>query len=485
MHSKQKYILHFFIILLIKCGYVVFLVLHFNHYLLSDDLLKNAKGDTPTYIVPIENFIHDGNYGMYMSEYTPFKSTLEPKFYRTIRTPYYGIIYYIFRLILPPNAALYLLVALQLLIEALSIIIFSILVRELTRKNAGYYISLFFLTFSAWVTFYAGDIATESLTCSFILIGITCFYFWLKENKVSLLLMSGLLLGYAILMKPFLIGFVLFILLAIVIHKKGIIKAFRPSLLFCLPFMVLLTPWVVRNYVITGEAILFSKPMYYPCKKLVIACGTFLNAWGGDAIWWEGKCKTAGTFFYPSGENKYCEYEFPDRAFTPDYDLEDLRILRNQIAIFEEDPTNDSLDIVISKKFDELTASYIKHRPFQYYVVAPLMRFKNAFVKSGSYFIIPRNLPLQALRIFQSLLYLIPLTFGALGFLFYGITRIRKPEYLVLVGLPVSLVSVLILILQLHEWRYFIYIYPINVLFLTIFFLNRIDWYREKIKTAV
>jgi hypothetical protein len=435
------------------------------------NFLATTAGDTPTYIEPIEHLINNGSYGMYMGEYTPFKPLDKEFFFPSIRTPHYGIFYLLFRLFFSSAISLELLAIVQIIVDAIAVMVFARLVYKITLNKTAYYISLGVMTFSAWLTFYSAEIMTETFTWSFIVFGLYFFHRWLTDKKNVSIFLSGLFIGYAILLKPFILPWLFFITVAILVAVKDLRLHIKYFTIFCVPFIVFLTPWVIRNYIISKEIILFSKPMYYPCKKQVISCGNFINAWGGDHIWWEGKCASAGTFFHQRPVNKNCEYKFPDFAFTPDYTLEDLRELRNLMARFQLNTKNDSLDEYISKRFDELTISYKKHRPFNYYVVAPLFRMKSALIKSGSYYIYPRNIPLIGMKLFQTALYWFPLFFGGIALFYFGVKRFRDPFMILNIGLPITLLIVLTWVLKMNEWRYFIHFYPILILYMLQLFI--------------
>lgn len=485
MYTGKKLLILFIGIFLLKLTYVVFINHHFKHEKLAGHVLATAAGDTPTYIEPIENLIKTGSYGMWMSEYTPFLNKENPEYFTTIRTPHYGFFYLFFRLFTEPKMALDLIVLLQLAVEALAILAFSKMIYEITFSKLGYGLALFFLVASSWITFYAGEIVTESLTCSFLLFGFVFYHKWLRGKKNLHLILSGLFIAYAIMMKPFLLPYIVFLVVSIRIHKKGLKKAFKPVVLFCLPLFLLMAPWILRNYLVTKQLVIFSKPMYYPCKKLVSSCGVFLAAWGGDPTWWEGKCRSAGTFFFPVKPNFDCEYVFPENVYTPDYTLSDFRELRSMIMRFQTNKSNDSLDNYIASRFVAMTASYRKYHPFDYYFLAPVMRMKNAFIKSGSYYINPTSTALLLHKISQTLLYWFPLVLGSIGLLFLGLPMLRNPMNLVLVGLPLSLIVVLNFALKLNEWRYFIHTYPILVYYMILLTLYiRQRWVKRKAVNA-
>jgi hypothetical protein len=471
MPNRKIKIIFFFLLLIIKFSWVFFINNTFKTNSLIGNFIATKAGDTQSYIEPIENYLDSGKYGMYMGEYTPFKSDGPLVFYPSLRTPHYGVFYLFFRTFFSMNVSFDLLAILQILLEVLSILAFASLCYSIIRQKAGYYIPLLVIGFSSWITFYACDILTESFTCSFIIFGLYFFNKWITGKKIKYILAAGFFIAYAMMMKPFLIPWMFFFALSILFVTKNFKLFIKYSLIFIFPLILVWSPWVIRNYMLTGTIIPLSKPTYYPRKNLVRSCSEFLAAWGGDPIWWEGNCKTAGTFFYPVDINLDCEYKFPDYVFTKDYTLEDLRYLRNQITRFQNDVKNDSMDLAISKKFDLMTASFIKNKPLHYYILAPLMRLKNSLLKSGSYYINRKTIPFLILNLFQTALYLLPLTIGGIGLLILGSARFREPMNVILLGLPLSLIFVLTFLFKLNEWRYFIYVYPLMILYMTQLFL--------------
>jgi hypothetical protein len=431
-----------------------------GHYLAS------SGGDTFSYINTIENYIDKGNYGMYLGEFYPYQNTNSANFYPMIRLPHYGIIYLIFRQVFGKETSSDLLVLLQLIAEVLSIMLFSKLILAVTKSRLSYWVSLLILTLSSWVTFYTPEFMPESFTCSFILTGIYYFHKWSKGNKNSNLFISGAFLTLSVMLKPFLFPWLLFMMIAILITVKNFVRFVKLGFLFLIPLIIYELPWVTRNYIQSKKIVLLTSPMYYPAKLCVTACSNFLLAWGGDPIWWEGKCKTAGTFFFTTDINAGCEYNFPDYAFTNDYNLDDFRIIKKEIKQLQDNPADAKLDSSIAEKFNSMRESYFRNRPFNFYVTAPLLRIKSSFVKSGSYYINPTNIFYKLLKLMQTALYWLPLIFGSTGFLIFGIRKLKDPLNVIMAGLVFSLVIVLDIVLKLNEWRYFIYTYPVFIYYM-------------------
>ena len=471
MPTRKNKILFFFLLLIIKFSWVFFLNNNFKSHSVIGNFIATTAGDTRTYIEPIENYLKNGEYGMELGAYTPFKSDIPTVFYPALRTPHYGLFYLFFRNFFSQKISYDLLALLQIFLEVISTLAFASMCFSLTMHRLGYYIPLIFLGLSSWITFYASYILTESFTCSFILLGLYYFNNWIIDKKLKYLFAAGFFIAYAIMMKPFLVPWTIFFAISILLVTKNFKGFVKHSIVFIFPLLLLWSPWVIRNYTSTGTLIPFSKPTYYPCKRLVHSCSEFLSAWGGDPIWWEGNCRTAGTFFYQIEINSNCEYKFPEYVFTKDYTLEDLRYLRNQIQLFQHDVKNDSMDRAISNKFDEMTVSFVNNKPFHYFIYAPLIRLKSSFLKSGSYYIDKHSIPFLLLNTFQSLLYLLPLCFGSIGLIFMGLNNFRNPMNIILIGLPICLIIVLTMVFKLNEWRYFIYVYPIMILYMTHLFI--------------
>jgi predicted Co/Zn/Cd cation transporter (cation efflux family) len=65
----------------------------------------------------------------------------------------------------------------------------------------------------------------------------------------------------------------------------------------------------------------------------------------------------------------------------------------------------------------------------------------------------------------------LPLTIGGIGLLILGFAKFKDPMNVIMLGLPLSLIFVLTFLFKLNEWRYFIYVYPLMILYMTQLFL--------------
>jgi hypothetical protein len=422
--------------------------------------------DTHTYLDPAENLIKRGAFGMSMGEFSPREDKQHPKFYPAIRTPYYSLFYLSFRLFFSESHACDLLAILQLIIEALSVLVLGEIVYRITKSKFAAGLAFICLMLSSWITYYSAEMMTESFTCSFLIFGFYYFQSWVLIRKNLQLFLSGLFIGYAVLMKPFLLPFMMFFPIALFFYLKNFRVFLKLSALFFTILFIGLAPWITRNYLVTRKLIVFTDPMYYPCKKSVTASTAFIEAWGGDPSWWVGQCRNAGTYFFPTKTDTTCEFQFPAYAFTPDYTQKDFNTIRGLMLRFQENTANDSLDAAIAGKFNLMRQSVRTKYPFRYYIQAPLLRVKSAFLFSGSYYINAINPGLLLLKLLQTASYGIALVLGGIGMIFFGIKEYKDPLTFVLIGLPLSLIITLCFYLKLNEWRYFIHVYPLLILFM-------------------
>lgn len=142
-----------------------------------------------------------------------------------------------------------------LLVFLLSLVIFQ--TRLLLARLAGI-ISCVHLGFML----YAGMIATESLSVLFLLLFFILFYFQLQieSSKIVPLCGAGLALGAASMIRP--VGHYVLVVALVMIafaHKKTASKLLQGALLIA-GWLVAVTPWLVRNFMLTGSVFFHSLP---------------------------------------------------------------------------------------------------------------------------------------------------------------------------------------------------------------------------------
>ncbi|MFH0924639.1 MAG: glycosyltransferase family 39 protein [bacterium] len=150
----------------------------------------------------------------------------------------------------------------QAVIGGITCILIYFIGKKVTDKKVAIFASLIAIFFDVLV-FYTGLLLVETLMGFFI-----CLMIWMllkikkriERDKGSWLLslLTGILIGIASLTKPIILPFILFILLWLFISigiKKVVFKNFT---WIVLGSILILLPWVIRNYRISGKILLTS-----------------------------------------------------------------------------------------------------------------------------------------------------------------------------------------------------------------------------------
>ena len=190
------------------------------------------------YLCPAENLVTWGCFGPH-----------------TTRLPGYAIIYLLFRLFLPTFYAMISMAILHILIGAIASYLLAKAVYMVSHSK-----TLFLFTFIMYglnpyvtrldITPYADALSTYFVSISIYLIT----EYIIKQNK-SLLIYSGLLLGWSAFMRP--ANIVLFIpssiALLLLIKESNVIKKIKTALLFLYPVTIIMTSFYLYYYIDTGE----------------------------------------------------------------------------------------------------------------------------------------------------------------------------------------------------------------------------------------
>jgi len=474
--ARKKLLGIFLLVFIIKLGTVYYLqqLTVCNNPDLKAGEISIIGGDTFAYIGAIENYIKTGEYFFYNQH-----PTQKAKIYAG-RMPYYGIPYYIFRLFFDKSTSSDLLVLSQILLESLSIIALAVLIFQITQKKILFVVSLFAMLMSLNITSWSCYLLPESYSVSFLIFFIHSYYLYLKNRLNKYLYLSGLFLSLVCLFKPYFV--LLFLLLGIefILYNKTYKTIFQKSILVGLPLVIMLSPWIIRNYVIYKKIIPFQENTIggYWLSQSHQAMNNFLKSWGGNTIFWETKSPS----YYFLNEDKHTqEYQFPPYVFTHAYSLKELLVLKKRMIKLNQNYTEKE-DISIAQEFDKLSSNYKKEKPLNYYIVSPLKRMKDFIFHSGSYYL-PINQGFQCYEPYQIIIKIIQsfLYYGALILGFIGLVWVVKKDYknYILVAIPIYLLILFSFFIKLAEWRFWIPSYPILIIGV-MYFVDKLINYKIK-----
>lgn len=444
-------------------------------------------GETPTdsqsYISPIENFIENGNY-------TP-----------DYRMPGLGIMLFPFLYIFKKHVALNLFIVFQLIITAISSYVLSLIASKIFNSKRISMICFIVAVLSTYQNTYDTNILTESLCISFLIFSV---YFLLKssDSKKNIhILISGIFLTEVIFLRPVYIPLlaIFSIYLLLLNFKRNKLLSIKLALLFILPFFVIDGIWIARNFNKHKRIIPLTKTVYYPHVEDSYwrAAIKFVQAWGGDYQYWLPNAEIRW-FTYklkngPGHSIRQLPNELPNYIYTSQFNRDSLLGLVNLMVQLENIPVNekikqDSLDDLITYKFDSYRASIIKEKPFLFYIKSPIIHLKKFLVHSGAQYLFDESIHdislfKLAVKCFYSFCYWTILILGISGGIWaLFIEGVNKFKSLVVFGLPIYSIIIHSLIFKSAETRYLLPSFPFLIVFTSFMLHHLFELNRKKIK---
>ncbi len=437
-------------------------------------VLAISSGDTFSYTGAMENYVQAGAY---------FFDNGREKVHAG-RLPHYSLPYWFFRQFLSPSASYDVVVVFQVMVESLAIVCFGLVLIHLSLSNAVYWTGIGLLTFSANFSHSANYISPESLTSSLLVVLIYFYFRYLQNENTSNLLATGLILSLLVCLKPYLI--LLFIPVGIQFlyreYKKNhwyswMTQVLRKTGIVSIPLILLLTPWTIRNYFVYNQLVplQINTTAGYNYTKADFAYRKFLQAWGGDIIFWEKSA--AGCYFIASAQTT-CEFQFPEYAFTKGYTIDDINGVRDKYIALQQNYSEILVQEVLLG-FEKLTDIYKAERPFRYYLVTPLLFVKKFIVNSGSYYLpIHSTNPCfsiyqMAIKLWTSGLYWCTLLMGLAGsFLLLK----HYSRYWIIIYIPLMIVVLFPIVFRSVEWRMFEPMFSMFLILSLVTFSRAMTW---------
>lgn len=419
-------------------------------------LFSLYAGDAFSYIGAMENYISKGKYFFIHEGKEIFAG----------RLPYYGLIYYVLRLLFKPIFAFDCLIIFQIAVESLSIIYLAFISKKILNNSSAFYIVIILSLLSLNISYWSIYLLPESLSVSCLIFFIYHYYNYKSQATITSLIFSALFLTFLILFKPYfilLIGFIFIDLLwSFGFNNKNIFSSFKITTATCFFVVLFLLPWIIRNYHIFHRFIPLQETSTagYNYTKSDLACRHFIQSWGGTAdMYWDKR--SAGCYFMQL-ENISCEFELPEYVITKGYNESDINEIRNKYLTLRKN-YNDSLDIIVAAEFDRLTSIFKSEKPFRYLVVSPILITKNFLINSGSYYL-PVNSAFKCykpyqlcLKFLQTFVYYFLLLVGFIGL--FSLLIQNKSTWL-LVFLPFFIIGLFCFYIRASEFRFFTHAMP-------------------------
>lgn len=413
--------------------------------------------DFDSYITPSVNLVEKGEY---------FESSLSGKLYAH-KMPGMAVVfaplYYLFGF----ENGLVILVVIQLLAEALSVVMLAKIFESLNKSRSGFYVVFIFYALSCYVSVYTHYATSESLCTSLLVAG---FYFLLVSNHRFKWWLAGFFLCWSVFFRPLSalsFPFAFYFLICISKNEGRPGKIFSRTMALLAFFVFAETAWIARNYAWSNRFVPlelsyenFGNPPMRSLIRFVQAIGGDCQSWNPDSeMRWFGK---PGTDYYDRGFS--ASNPFPAYLKDAGVTLEKLTELRNLYWSYNDTiHTTEAklLESGIVNKADSFTQRVRSQLPLQYYIVSPLkLTAKLVFIKRPYGFTSDtNNFYTFIVRYYYFGLYYITV----LLFIFSFFIKKNK-EMLVMLVYVLTHIFVYSMLLRLTENRYLITIWPFFVL---------------------
>lgn len=415
------------------------------------------------------------------------------------RTPLYPLFYGIHYLLFGEKYSFAIIRYSQILLFGLASVLLAMSVYNFSNDKSWSLTVGYLYAFSPFIASYCYFTITEALSPSLVVFAIYFFSKYFSKKKSKYLLITGVLVGLAFLNRP-LTGLLLPALVASIslpltgLHKASNLKALSVKwLLIASGFLISISPWVIRNYMVTDGEIIFAEKIYYnnPAYfgKAHQAFRNYITCFNNTAnnklspevfgntllenIKKDSSIKNSDVI------NRYIN-TLPPRAFhgiEKEYlrqalndlnncfwEMEKIKLSNPKVSMKElfNLPCEESVE----KKFNIIIQNYKTASPIQYYIITPLRTTAEIIFQSNSSNIAALNPEKRNFTFYQtiikSLMYLLntSLWLSAIFFIVLA-SKYHHLRILILVFILALLLSLTLILFRHVESRYLLLAYPL------------------------
>ena len=458
--------------IVVKSLFAIYFIFFLNFSSHIEGFKGGFSGDAETYLRPIENLLEHGAYAYDINDESTYAD----------RTPAYGTVYLLLRLVVPQTTALNLLLILQVILSAVSVWYLAKLTSLITGSQKLFYWTYFLYLFSTYVSVWDVFILTESFATASLIIAVYFLCKPITSQSNWNLLLAGILLTWSILLRPFLAPLlaVFWLYMLIRIYKQDktswIKKAFLSTVFFLLPFTVIDGIWVIRNYSVYQKVIPFQYSIYGGShhSESTLALGKFVQAWGGDWISWNPNSEVRWFDENFAVKHRFVlSYEppsyikLPSTIYTSAYNYDSLLMVRELYMKARDLNIPEDEREIYEKECARILYSYAdafkREKPLHYFILAPLKLVKKFLFHSGTYNLSSvawrdLSIPEMGFKVIYSILYLSVIFLSLISIVTFLING-NLDKWLIAV-IPVYIIILCPVVLRMIEFRYFVTAYP-------------------------
>jgi hypothetical protein len=421
-----------------------------------------TTGDTASYLDPIESLLSG-------TGYTP-----------DYRMPGVGAPYYLFRLFLDPVQSRNAMVLLQWLLSGISVYLLALLTLRFTgSQRAAWAVYILFLL-SAYSSWYDASISSDSLSVTVLIIQMYLLQRAVDRGNLRLLLLSGLLLAWIIFLRP--VSAALLPVAAFLVWRYwNAGRSLRAAVLFLVPFMLIDSAWIARNWQVHHEFNPLTNQGLMPddlTSEVKYEVMGFIQCYGGNYIWWApgsdmrwyGVWKGGG---HLDDEGRKAKAP-PAYAYVPAYTEDSLRWIGDHVRLVlggtMSPADSTAARAEIRDRLKRYSEAFREGSPFHYHVMSRVLMLRNVLAQNGTETVIMTpfsELPLwkKLFKIFQALLFIVTFTAAITAMLAFPWLLPRGE--LLHVWVPAFTAFTILIYpvgLRMCEWRYLVMIFPLALL---------------------
>ncbi len=327
-------------------------------HLSVEGFLGQLADDSAGYLQPVEEYLRTG----------------DPAELFGFRMYGYGLPYLLLRFVLSEPAALNGLILVQLGLSALSVYALALMAFTLFEDERAFRAVFFGYFLLPFVSHFDVVILTESLTTSTLILSL---YFLFRTGAPRDLALSGLFLGWGILLRPVIAPLTLLWMGYLIVHPgfQGSLRArAKACIILLVPLLALEATWVAGNRVYHGRWVLLNASTWHPAftdpRTHTLDLIRFQQAYGGD--WYRD-----WRWYY--GED--AAGPAPPIAYTSRFDSDSIALLKRQmrtvqsgmLTLVVDTPAGEreATNQLVREKLQAYTRSIERERWVTYNFIAP------------------------------------------------------------------------------------------------------------------
>ncbi len=432
-----------------------------------------VQNDCQYFLDPVDMYFERGQLELEARKGIPFAG----------RMPGYSAPYFLLRLVFEREAALNLLMILQILLSAAAVVAIAWLASQWFSGKyvfAGVFILMLFSFHLFVFDFFT---LAESLSVSafcFFLYFIHCFCL---SQKKSHLVWAGFFMAWLIFLRPFAAALLILIpafLMTEYLRKRiSFIQVIKSGLIFILPVLVFDLAWVYRNFNALGKFIPLETSITESYgergayRTSAVAIRRLIFSWGGETGEFYSGSEAEWFHYTPLSEADL--YEFKPHVFNASFTKDSLLTLKKIFNMSIDSTLNgnklDSLNKLAASIAYRWAEEYKSKNKIRYYVLNPLKRFKN-LLSSNATMLIPfpafsqMNLTEKGIKVFSMLLYYLITLSGMAGTWCYLVAhRFKNPATAIAALAPWVLIAAIVIASDIMQFRYILAATPVWIVF--------------------